>query len=278
MTCICIMKISFIGIFIIVNMFKFIRTVVKPVVKKQFLILNKSGKVYSDERIGEFLNDNVAGFKDKKLVSISPGGFYGFYVMGVCSYIRENYNTSDCIFSGASAGAWNSLYMTFNKDWRFLNEMLVRNQLYANKNIFQLEEKMKTMILDDCDDDDFDLDRLYIGVTTVGRTNIFCDFNGLEDALNCCIASSHIPFITGTAMHRYKNVVSFDGGFSEYPYLGVGKVALHITPTIWYNDHALRYNLFHKKSFDLEKLFEKGYDDSRVYGKDVLDKVFAKKI
>ena len=274
------MKISFVGIFIIFNMFKIIRTVIRPVVKKQFLILNKTGKVYSDERIGGFLNDNVVGFNDKKLVSISPGGFYGFYVMGVCSYIRDNYCTSDCIFSGASAGAWNSLYMTYNKDPRVLNELLVKNLLYADKNIFQIEEKMKNLILEKCAESDFDLDRLFVGVTTVGRINIYCDFNSLEDALDCCIASSHIPFITGSAVLRYKNVVSFDGGFSEYPYLGVGKVALHITPTVWdkYVNNGLRYNLFHKKSFDLEKLFEKGYHDSMLYGKDTLDKVFLKKI
>jgi hypothetical protein len=276
MTGICIMKIVFIGIFIICNMFKIIRAVVRPIVKKQFLILNKSGKVYSDERIGKFLNLNMTGFKDKKLVSISPGGFYGFYVMGVCFYIRENYSTSDCIFSGASAGAWNSLYMTFNKDLRFLNGMLVKNDLYANKNIFQIEEKMKNLILEDCDEDDFDLERLFIGVTNVGRTNIYTDFTGLEDALDCCIASSHIPFVTGVGLHRYKNTTAFDGGFSEYPYLGVGKSVLHITPSIWDKDHTLRYNLFHKKSFDFEKLFEKGYLDSKIYGKELLDKVFLK--
>lgn len=255
-------------------MFKIVRTVVK----KQFLILNKSGKVYSDERIGEFLNNNVVGFKDKKLVSISPGGFYGFYTMGVCSYIRENYCTTDCIFSGASAGAWNSLYMTFNKDLWGLNDLLVKNELYENKNIFQIEEKMKNMILNGFHDKDFDLDRLYIGVTTLGRTNIYSDFNGLEDALNCCIASSHIPFITGAAMHRYKNAIAFDGGFSEHPYLSAGKVVLHITPSIWDKNHTLRYNLFHKKSLNFEKLFEKGYEDTRVRGKDLLDKVLLKKI
>ena len=54
-----------------------------------------------------FLIDN------KKLIISTPGGLHGFYLMGVSSYLKERYDLSDCIFSGASAGAWNSLFLCF---------------------------------------------------------------------------------------------------------------------------------------------------------------------
>lgn len=52
--------------------------------------------------------------KKPNMITISPGGIYGFYTLGTCSYIKNNYNISDYIFSGASAGSWNSLYMVLH--------------------------------------------------------------------------------------------------------------------------------------------------------------------
>ena len=50
------------------------------------------------------------------LISISPGGFKGFYMLGITSYIKKNYDLSNYIFSGASAGAWNALLMAYKGD------------------------------------------------------------------------------------------------------------------------------------------------------------------
>ena len=30
-------------------------------------------------------------YNDKKIITLSPGGFRGFYVLGLCKYIKENY-------------------------------------------------------------------------------------------------------------------------------------------------------------------------------------------
>jgi hypothetical protein len=102
-------------------------------------------------------------------------------------------------------------------------------------------------------------------------------------------------------IHLYKNKYTFDGGFSNYPYLNTKEVALHINPNIWNQNEKNRYNLFtplsvfnaksnvdfslgnrielgdlnlkscNKDAFDIEKLFEKGYEDTRIYGKETLD-------
>ena len=89
-----------------------------------------------------------------------------------------------------------------------------------------------------CNINDFDLKRLFIGVTTVNnfkiQTNIFSDFNYLEDAIDCCIASSHIPLITGNLTNRYRKFYTFDGGFSKYPYLNITNSTLHVCPEMWF--------------------------------------------
>lgn len=75
-------------------------------------------------------------------------------------------------------------------------------------------------------------------------TNIFSEFNSLEDAINCCIASSHIPFITGGITNRYHNMYTFDGGFSDYPYLNFTENVLHITPGMWKKNNQNKNDIF----------------------------------
>jgi hypothetical protein len=260
-------------IFYIVTMFRFIKPILRPALNKKYLITNSNGMAYSENNALVFMNSNKF-FKDKKLVSISPAGYYGFYVTGICTYIKENYDTSNFIFSGASAGAWNALYMTLKTDPKFMTRILINNELYENKTIFQIEREMKRNIMSYYSTRDFDLDRLFIGVTTIGQTLIYTDFDNLEDAIDCCIASSHIPFITGALVHRYKDIYTFDGGFSEYPYLPANQTDLHITPNIWGQNKKMKYNMFNRNAFDLQYLFDCGYRDTVFYGKGKLDSVF----
>jgi len=38
-------------------------------------------------------------------ISIQPGGITGFYTLGICSYIKEKYDTSKYNIMGSSSGA-----------------------------------------------------------------------------------------------------------------------------------------------------------------------------
>jgi hypothetical protein len=133
---------------------------------------------------------------------------------------------------------------------------------------------------------DFDLRRLFIGVTTFDKnqykpnTTIFTGFDNLEDALNCCIASSHIPFISGAFTNSYNNQMTFDGGFSNYPYLNIKDSILHITPSMWKKDAKKSMfvledytSLFSKSKFSYIELYDNGYKDSKN-NKNFLDKIF----
>ena len=244
---------------------------------------------YNQNEIDTFLNNNDF-IQKKKLISISPGGYKGFYVLGICKYIRENYNLDDYIFTGASAGAWNSLILCYKYDINNVIKQLVDDYIQNATNIYETEQLLKKKLLQNYNSDDFDLRRLFIGVTTMQKydynTTIFSGFDNLEDAVNCCIASSHIPLVTGRLKHIYKNLISFDGGFSKYPYLNTSTPVLHITPSIWLNNESnvkkKKLNitdyttLFSKNKFIFVDMVTRGYNDTRN-NKHILDKIFLDK-
>ena len=256
----------------------------------QCIIANKNNLIYCEKDRELFLEDNNF-IKGKKLISISPGGLKGFYELGILSFIKENYDMDNYIFSGASAGAWNALFMCYKNDTKKFIYGLLDFKLSQVKSIKQLEYFLKYNLLSNFNSDDFDLKRLFIGVTTIKqfrkKTNIFSDFNSLEDAINCCIASSHIPLVTGGLTNRYHNMYTFDGGFSNYPYLNFTENVLHITPSMWkskdsFKDKIMKpfrflniiYELFTiTKNHNYMELFDHGYEDAKV-NKELLDKIF----
>jgi len=258
-------------------------------------------------------NDNALYLKendyirDKKLISISPGGFKGFYMLGTCAFIKENYILDNYIYSGASAGAWNSLFMTYKKDPIEIAYELLDEKLNNAVSIIDLEYMIKYKILNKFKTEDFDLKKLFVGVTSFDymkiNTNIFSDFETLDDAVNSCIASSHIPYITGNSFSKkYQNLNAFDGGFSKYPYLNVIKPSLHITPSMWkdeknksfepicndQNIDARKYiekllkmsiqvsdytTMFSREKFNFVELYDNGYNDAKK-NKEFLDRIF----
>jgi hypothetical protein len=231
-------------------------------------------------------------------------------MLGICSYLKEHYILDDFLFSGASAGAWNALMLTCKKDFSSHINHVIYDSIREASSLLDIEKTIKKKILAIYSTEDFDLKRLFIGVTTIferkSNTTIYTDFDSLEDAMDCCIASSHIPFITGGMVHKYKNIVSFDGGFSKYPYLnGNGlRTSIHIHPSMWKKNIKTHTNtnsqiqtnknkkeeskyysfmttfsmeeyttLFSKHKYNFETLFQNGYSDAKE-NKEFLDTLF----
>jgi hypothetical protein len=211
--------------------------------------------------------------KDKiKNISISPGGFLGFYLLGISTFIKEKYNTTDCIFSGASAGAWNALFMCYKKDPQKLAIELIDAIEKNGKNIHNMEKIIKEILLCNYKQEDFDLSRLQIGITTlhiIPRVMIVTEFQTLEDAIDCCISSSHIPLVTGGLINKYKNKWVLDGGLMYPKFIEIVKPDLHITPGIWNDNYNYSFcdtieqsKYFVKKRSNIFELFTKGYKDT----------------
>jgi len=293
--------IVFVGIMYTFNSFKISITKNKDLLLyntknyKQCIISSKNKKSYCNE-IGELFFHENEFIVNKKLITISPGGYKGFYLLGILTYLKENYETDNLVFSGASAGAWNSLFMCYKGDpLSFVYNFLDVNIRKA-KSITELQYFLKYKLLSCYKTDDFDLRKLFIGVTTFKRfmpnINIYTDFEDLEDAINCCMASSHIPLITGGITNRYKNMFSFDGGFSKYPYLDKERL-LHISMSMWdelkgvnVGKSFLKQNILNLKKFseffslsknNLLELFDNGYNDAKIH-KHHFDNILDSKI
>ena len=226
--------------------------------------------------------------KTPKVITLSTGGYKGFTQLGICKYIKENYDLSDYAFSGASAGAWNSLFLSFKRDFPEFKDKVLDNTLDKIKNIRELEILVKNKILTSFNTDDFELDKLYVGVTTLhtfgSKVTIYSNFTDLEDAVEACVASSHIPYLTKSGfINMYRNTVTFDGGFSKNPYLP--NAVINITPDLWTKEKKEKSpsntfkisdytTLFSRNQYSFNEMIEKGYYDSKQ-NKEYLDKIFT---
>ena len=223
----------------------------------------------------------------KHLITISPGGFKGFYMLGVCTFIKEHYDLNQYMFSGASAGAWNALYMTFKGEPYSFVKTILDPSIQQLSSSVQIKTKIKEKILSTFSEKDFDLDKLSVSVSSFQKYKmkpvLYSGFHCLEDAINCCIASSHIPFITGGLTNKYNNLYAFDGGFSKYPFSSLENIKpiLHITPDIWKKPPKKTWiqkpfriteytTLLSRKQYNFEELYEDGYADTEKH-KFILD-------
>jgi len=283
-----------------INSFLFIKKNFMKIKNPLNTIINiKQNTIYKNENLFLINNTNII---DKKIITISPGGFYGFYLFGIVSFIKDNYNLTDYIFTGASAGSWISLSLCYKNDMKKLFDKIMCKNISNIDSIIELEYSLKYKLLNNFNDNDFDLHKLFVGITTIKNykilTNIFTDFNSLEDAINACIASSHIPFITsGFFSNKYYNMYNFDGGFSSYPYINTSKPVLNITPNLFdtiknnkennkeniksetkniIKNLKIMVSLVKKNSLNFNDLYENGYNDALKH-KWYFDKIFISK-
>lgn len=244
-------------------------------ISNAFLIYNTFFPLYrtlNKHVQGKILPKPLSNNNNTKLIITTPGGLYGFYLLGVGSYVKRHHNLSNVVFSGASAGAWTSLFLAFKgNDTEFIYNLLQTNIQNASS-ILQIERIMKQYILENYKETDFDLEKINIGVTVMKfpfrfKLKIYNNFTNLEDILDCCIASSHIPFITGGLIHIYRKHLSFDGGFFKYPYMTSLPPSFIINSGMWNSSYTVinctnNPLLQLENSLNFTQLYLEGYNDS----------------
>ena len=157
--------------------------------------------------------------------------------------------------------------MVYNNDpSKFAYELIKTASKNKNeKTIYDLQLELKNNILKKYDEKNFELDKIFMGVACFQKdkmmSNIYSDFENINDALDCAIASSHIPFVTGKYINKYYNYISFDGGITSKKYL-------NIPPTLRINQNMWDYKYDEDETFksqynNYEELFLKGYNDAR---------------
>ena len=274
----------------------------------KFNSFTKSNSIYENNNIEDFnpINTQIElkcfgntdfskkNLKNKKLITISPGGTQGFYMLGVVKFLCNEYNinkNSTFIYSGASAGSWISLILCLKGNTNKMIDDLISLNFSSANSILEWEYIIRDYILNYYRITDFDFHKIFISVTRISVFNdikvfklnndIYSDFTSLLDALECCIASSHIPFITGGLFNIYKNKLGYDGGFLDDPYIKNVTKILQIKHNM-YSNSDLEYSrsnsldingLLNKDDVDIIKLFNKGFEDSQM-NKPFLDTIF----
>ena len=173
---------------------------------------------------------------NQRTIANAPAGYRGFYTLGISSYIKRNYDLIEYKFCGASAGAGNSLYLTFKGDDEdYVDEMLDRVDSLGRTPITRILKEVCDYNVEKYTADEFDLDRLSIGVTTLDglekRGELYDRFDSLQDAVSCTASSSNIPFVSGSPLNVYRERLAYDGVFCQYPVVYEGD--LLIEPWMW---------------------------------------------
>ena len=231
------------------------------------VIINNNSKLdynilfNNDNELFLLLKKNIL---DKNIITLSPGGIYGYYDTGTCTTIKKYFNTSNnTLYSGASSGSWNSIFMSYKYNIDDLIKNIFTIPITKKTSFKNIQSMLKNKLCEKYNSNDFNLDDIYISVTVFENFSftryIYTDFRSLEDALDCCIASSNIPFITGNLILTYEKKLSFDGGFFKDPYLLIKNPILQINLGMWGINRSI-ISLFIKK--DIQELYNDGINDS----------------
>lgn len=221
----------------------------------------------------------------KQFISISPGGVYGFYTLGLSSYLQQNYDTDKYHFIGASSGSWNSLVCCFKHNQTdLINELLNQDFLVEPDSLSMLQEKLRNYILSNYNSEDFNLNKLHISISELDNLElknvIINNFTKLEDALECCILSCHIPFLTSEKIiKKHNDKIIFDGGLTEFPPKNISNFLL-ISPNRYNKknlDKAFNCLITRKISKEIiHDLYNKGYQDAIKHKKE-FDSLFSRR-
>ena len=171
-----------------------------------------------------FFSNTIYSFNiKKKFISIGPAGVYGFYSLGMYSYIKSNFNINKYNFIGASSGSWTSLICCYKgTHTEIIDKILKLDTFNKPDSLETVQSDISDFIINNYKTSDFDLHKLHICITEFSnfklKKNIYSNFTSLTDALDCCISSSHLPYITSdTFFKKYNNKFVLDGGLSPFP-------------------------------------------------------------
>ena len=154
-------------------------------------------------------------------IVLSPGGYNGFYQLGICHYIKNNFDIQNKKILGFSAGSWAGLFLCLNKEHS--NECI--------KNVFKQINKWCPLpkmpgifkkALENYTYADFDISNLHIGMTEINKRTVYIhtEFLTIKDCVNSCIGSSFVPYVTyNDVVYFYNNKCVLDGGFFYKKYM-----------------------------------------------------------
>ena len=219
-------------------------------------IINKVYKIKKKYKIPECDADII----------LAPGGIKGSYTMGICSYIKNNFDLTNKKIVGFSAGSINNLFMSIKEEKKihFLRTLI---KIKLNNNIKKFLKNIIHDIEEEFTENDFNLNNMNVGVSHSNGLYIYNNFLNLKDVLNCCEASSFIPFFTSKDIFFfYKYKLCLDGGicYKEYREKKRDDVLVinhHMFKR--YKNPKIRFHGMTTKNVNVYQMYLYGYHDAR---------------
>lgn len=170
----------------------------------------------------------IINYHNKKKLHIHFGGCGGSYsyLLGIASYLQKNYDLSNVVFSGISAGNLMGLLCILNIDidkvfYNINIPFLLKLQNYKLKAFYNFIPEFKKILLKILNKDKNNYKkvsgRLYINITHFPsfKNEIISEFYSNEDLVDCILASCHIPFYNNTLFYKFRNYYYLDGYISS---------------------------------------------------------------
>lgn len=207
--------------------------------------------------------------KDPDII-ISPSGKLGFYLLGICHYIKNNYDYKHKKIVGFSAGSLNSIFMNVDKkyDDYFLKNIFELNftgkedPIHLMKNVNKIAKQ-----IDICSNMN-KKNNSYISISTINSLNSHNEFLSTNELIKCYNSSCFIPFITfDYLLNFYNGKLSFDSGIHYRKYLSyIDTEPLIINVEIFGRYKNKKYPVLFtglkKVNNSIEELYNFGYYDA----------------
>lgn len=203
-------------------------------------------------------------------ILLSPGGYNGFYQLGICHYIKNNFDIQNKKILGFSAGSWAGMFLCLNNEHSNHCIKYIFSQINKCCPLPKMPEIFKKAI-ENYKYTDFNLSNLNIGMTNLSTRNIYIqnEFLTIDDCINSCIGSSFVPYVTyKDILYFYKHNCVVDGAiyYKNYvKHIDKNKTLLINTKIFRpkYNIACKRFTGFKKPKRTLYELYLLGYNNAR---------------
>ena len=197
-------------------------------------------------------------------ILVSPGGYKGIYMIGICHYLKTHFEIDQKTVTGLSCGSLLSLFLVLNpeRDNDFIRAIF---EIEFKKSLPSFLQEITHTLVARFKTEDFDLDRVQIGVTTWRGLECFHKFLTLTEATHGCKASCFVPFVTcRDLMLVYHNKLTLDGGlFYKRAKSLKKKETFLLTSSMFGRYKESMMSGFRKPKCSYYQMYLYGYSDAR---------------
>jgi len=163
-----------------------------------------------------------------KTIYLGPGGFTMPYTLGICKFIKDNYDLSNYNFIGSSAGSWLAVYLASDISSDNIQKIIDNYSIKfenSNKNFLYKWHYTGDFLKDEyfkyIKNSDYIINNKNTKVSVTRYKDrklvneLLYDYNNIDELLELCKYSSYIPLLTGNNLPKYNDIITIDSFFTN---------------------------------------------------------------